>query len=136
MTTLSFTLAGPGADTAARDLASLLAGPDALPAIETVAPAASAGTRSPDPATLISLGSLVLSLPATVLTGLDIVDRIRKRKQAADAIARAQTGATQGLVILLQAAPDAAPVPLATLTPDQLLELAAKAAAAGKPDAS
>jgi hypothetical protein len=71
----------------------------------------------------IAVASLVLSIPAAALAVADLVDRIHKRRRAQDLIDRSQQLATQQvtLYVILE---DSA-LPLATLTPDQLLDLQA-----------
>ncbi len=64
----------------------------------------------------------MLSIPSAALAVLDLADRIRKRRRAAELIDHAQQLATQQVTIYLIS--QGRTVELRTLTPDQLLDLA------------
>lgn len=71
----------------------------------------------------VAITALVLSIPSAVLAVTDIADRIQKRRRAKELIEHAEQLATQQVTITLisqSGSPD-----LATLAPDQLLDLLA-----------
>lgn len=87
-----------------------------------------AGTAAPEPggrraADPVALASLVVSLPSAALAVGDLADRIRKRRRAAELIDHAQQLAARQVTITLIA--PGSVINLATLTPDQLLDLPA-----------
>ncbi|MFE2300883.1 hypothetical protein ACFXAW_22185 [Streptomyces sp. NPDC059445] len=84
----------------------------------TPKPATSPDTRGVDP---IAVTSLIVSIPSAMLAVADIADRIRKRRRAGELIERAQQLRTQQAVARLVR--EDRSVDLATLTPDQLLDL-------------
>lgn len=93
----------------------------------SVAPgAARAGEKAIDP---VSVTALVLSIPSTVLAVMDLADRIRKRRRATELIDHAQRLANQRVTVSVIF--ESQPVELATLDPDQLLDLVADEKAAG-----
>jgi hypothetical protein len=69
----------------------------------------------------VSVAALVLSIPSAALAVLDLADRIRKRRRAQQLIEHAQDLAEHHVVLRLVA--DQRPVEIATLDPDQLLDL-------------
>ena len=93
----------------------------------TPMPATAAATSHRDNGKAIdptSLATFVLSIPPAALAALDLADRIRKRRRAAELIDHAQQLATQQIIVHLITRDRA--IELRTLTPDQLLELAAE----------
>ena len=77
--TVALTLTGPAIDARAMaaDLLETLAG--SAPEVETSG--ADAPTR--DPATAVAVAALILSVPGAVLAGLELGDRLRKRRALA-----------------------------------------------------
>lgn len=71
----------------------------------------------------VAVASLIVSIPSAMLAVADIVDRIGKRRRASELIARAQRLKTQLATVRLVR--EDRSVDLATLTPDQLLDLIA-----------
>lgn len=71
----------------------------------------------------ISVTALVVSIPSAMLAVADIADRIRKRRRASELIERAQQLRAQHAAVRLVR--EDRSVDLATLTPDQLLDLIA-----------
>jgi 3-methyladenine DNA glycosylase/8-oxoguanine DNA glycosylase len=69
----------------------------------------------------VALATLAVSIPSAALAALDLADRIRKRRRAAELINHARHLAGQQVNIYLLA--PARAVELRTLTPDQLLDL-------------
>lgn len=86
------------------------------------------GVRGVDP---VALASLVVSLPSAALAVADLADRIEKRHRAKDLITKAQHLKASHVTATIDG--HAGPVDLATLTPDQLLDLAIAAEAQAKP---
>lgn len=86
----------------------------------TAKPATGPDTKGVDP---LALTSLIVSIPSTMLAVADITDRIRKRRRAAELIERAQQLRTQQATARLVR--EDRSIDLATLTPDQLLDLIA-----------
>jgi hypothetical protein len=78
------------------------------------------GYRSVDP---IALTSLILSLPPTFLAGADLADRLTKRKRAGELIDHAQLLSDKRVTALVIT--ETRTVELRSLTPDQLIDLAA-----------
>lgn len=112
---------GADAEAAAKTVAALTASwgfsPEPAPAAE---PAARPDTKGIDP---IALTSLIVSIPSAMLAVADIADRIHKRRRASELIERAQQlRAQQAAARLVR---EDRSVDLATLTPDQLLDLIA-----------
>jgi hypothetical protein len=86
----------------------------------TAEPANDPDAKVVDP---ISVTSLVVSIPSAMLAVADIADRIHKRRRAGELIERAQQlRAQQAAARLVR---EDRSVDLATLTPDQLLDLIA-----------
>ncbi|MFJ6427018.1 hypothetical protein [Streptomyces hydrogenans] len=114
-------IAGPGADAARESIAAVTADwghpAHALPPATTVT---RPDTKSVDP---VAVTALLLSIPSTVLAVTDIADRIRKRRRAGELIERARQLSTEQTTARLVRADHS--VDLATLTPDQLLDLIA-----------
>jgi hypothetical protein len=79
-----------------------------------------AGDRGVDP---IALTSLILSLPPTFLAGADLADRLTKRKRAGELIDHAQLLSDKRVTALVIT--ETRTVELRSLTPDQLIDLAA-----------
>jgi len=77
-------------------------------------------TKGIDP---VAVTSLLLSVPSAMLAVADIADRILKRRRAGELIERARQLSTQQTTARLVRADRS--VDLATLTPDQLLDLIA-----------
>jgi hypothetical protein len=71
----------------------------------------------------VAVTSLLLSFPSAMLAVADIADRIRKRRRAGELIEQARQLSTQHTTARLVRADRS--VDLATLTPDQLLDLIA-----------
>jgi hypothetical protein len=78
------------------------------------------GYRGVDP---IALTSLILSLPPTFLAGADLADRLTKRKRAGELIDHAQLLSDKRVTALVIT--ETRTVELRSLTPDQLIDLAA-----------
>ncbi|MER6441205.1 hypothetical protein ABT275_33180 [Streptomyces sp. NPDC001185] len=88
--------------------------------VPTAEPANDPDAKGVDP---VAVTSLIVSIPSAMLAVADIVDRIRKRRRAGELIERAQQlQAQQAAVRLVR---EIRSVDLATLTPDQLLDLIA-----------
>jgi hypothetical protein len=83
-------------------------------------PAHHGGYRGIDP---IALVSLIVSLPSTVLAVADLADRIKKRKRAKDLIDHAELLSEKRVTAIVIT--ETRTVELRTLTPDQLIDLAA-----------
>lgn len=86
----------------------------------TAKPVNDPDTKSVDP---VAVTSLVVSIPSAMLAVADIADRIRKRRRASELIEHAQQLQAQQVAALLVR--EDRSVDLATLTPDQLLDLIA-----------
>ncbi|TCO64242.1 hypothetical protein [Actinocrispum wychmicini] len=71
----------------------------------------------------VALSALMLSIPSAALAVTDLVDRIQKRRRATDLIHRAQQLADQHINLTLET--QDGPIELASLDPDQLLNLSA-----------
>jgi hypothetical protein len=109
---------------ARRSLADLAKGWDVTIA-ETAPPAASGvgredGYRGIDP---VALASLIVSLPSAALAVGDLADRIKKRKRAKDLIDHAELLSEKRVTTIVIT--ETRTVDLRSLTPDQLLALAA-----------
>ncbi|MEW2387063.1 hypothetical protein AB0933_01745 [Streptomyces venezuelae] len=88
--------------------------------VATAEPAIDPDSKVVDP---VAVTALILSIPSAMLAVADIADRIRKRRRAGDLIERAQQlRAQQATARLVR---EDRSVDLATLTPDQLLDLIA-----------
>ncbi|MFF4392856.1 hypothetical protein ACFY0G_39960 [Streptomyces sp. NPDC001552] len=113
--------AGPGAE-AARESIAAVAADWSHPADTTASTATvtGSGTKGVDP---VAVTSLLLSVPSAVLAVADIADRIRKRRRAGELIERARQMSTEQTTARLVRVDRS--VDLATLTPDQLLDLIA-----------
>jgi hypothetical protein len=112
---------GADAEAAEKNIAALTSGwgypPEPAPTAE---PATGPDTKGVDP---LALTSLIVSIPSAMLAVADITDRIHKRRRAAELIERAQQlRAQQATARLVR---EDRSVDLATLTPDQLLDLIA-----------
>lgn len=83
-------------------------------------PSTGPGTKDIDP---VALASLIVSIPSAMLAVADITDRIRKRRRAHDLIEHAQQLEARQTAAKLVI--EGRSVELATLTPDQLLDLIA-----------
>ncbi|WMD08807.1 hypothetical protein [Streptomyces sp. FXY-T5] len=112
---------GANAETAEKSVAALMSSwgyqPEPAPSAE---PANDPDTKVVDP---ISVTALVVSIPSAMLAVADIADRIRKRRRASELIERAQQLGAQQVAVRLVC--EDRSVDLATLTPDQLLDLIA-----------
>ncbi|BAJ27691.1 MULTISPECIES: hypothetical protein [Kitasatospora] len=113
-------IAGPNAEAARESIAAVAADwghpADAVPSASAAGP----GSKGVDP---VAVASLLLSIPSAALAVADITDRIRKRRRAGELIERArQLSAERATARLVHADRS---VDLATLTPDQLLDLIA-----------
>ncbi|MGZ9930637.1 hypothetical protein ACXNSR_12145 [Streptomyces sp. NC-S4] len=91
----------------------------------TAEPANDPDTKSVDP---VAVASLVVSIPSAMLAVADLVDRIHKRRRAGELIERAQQLRAQQAAARLVC--EDRSVDLATLTPDQLLDLIARESSA------
>ncbi|MEU5778809.1 hypothetical protein [Streptomyces venezuelae] len=88
--------------------------------VATAEPAIDPDSKVVDP---VAVTALILSIPSAMLAVADIADRIHKRRRAGDLIERAQQlRAQQATARLVR---EDRSVDLATLTPDQLLDLIA-----------
>jgi hypothetical protein len=83
------------------------------------------GYRGIDP---VALASLVVSLPSAALAVADLADRIKKRKRAKDLIDQAAVHAEKRVTAIVIT--DTRTIELRSLTPDQLIDLAADEAEA------
>ena len=112
---------GADVEAAEKSLATLTASwgyqPEPAPTAE---PANDRDTKGVDP---LALTSLIVSIPSAMLAVADIADRIHKRRRAGELIERAQQLRTQQATARLVR--EDRSVDLATLTPDQLLDLIA-----------
>jgi len=72
----------------------------------------------------ISLAALLVSIPSAALAVADLADRIQKRRRAKELIDHAHQLADQQVTVSLTS--PSGPVELATVTPDQLLDLTAE----------
>ncbi|WAL98466.1 hypothetical protein [Streptomyces sp. Je 1-369] len=112
---------GADAEAAGKSVAELTArwGYPAVPA-SAAEPATDPDNKVVDP---VAVAALVMSIPSAMLAVADIADRIHKRRRAGDLIERAQQlRAQQATARLVR---EDRTVDLATLTPDQLLDLIA-----------
>ncbi|MFF7394551.1 hypothetical protein ACFZAE_39830 [Streptomyces scabiei] len=112
---------GANVEAAGRSITALTSSwgyqPESAPTAE---PADESDTKGVDP---VAVTSLVVAIPSAMLAVVDIADRIHKRRRANDLIERAQQlKAQQAAVRLVR---EDRSVDLATLTPDQLLDLIA-----------
>ncbi|MER7488304.1 hypothetical protein ABTY20_20800 [Streptomyces sp. NPDC126497] len=114
-------LAGVDVEAARKSVGELTAswGYPAEPA-STPGPAPGPETKGVDP---VAVTSLIVSVPSAMLAVADIADRIRKRRRAGELIERARQLRTQQGAARLVCGDRS--VDLATLTPDQLLDLIA-----------
>ncbi|MFD7417711.1 hypothetical protein [Kitasatospora purpeofusca] len=114
-------IVGPGAEAARENIAAVAADwghpADTVPSTATVT---GPGTKGVDP---VAVMSLLLSVPSAALAVTDITDRIRKRRRADELIEQARQFSTEQTTARLVRADRS--VDLATLTPDQLLDLIA-----------
>ncbi|WP_306333681.1 hypothetical protein [Streptomyces sp. KL118A] len=112
---------GADAETARKSVAALTTAwgypPESVPTAE---PAIDQDSKVVDP---VAVTALVMSIPSAMLAVADIADRIRKRRRASDLIERAQQLRAQQASARLVC--EDRSVDLATLTPDQLLDLIA-----------
>lgn len=127
MPDIELTLTGPGAESAARELAAALGieEPRTHPIEDPLAPV----SRAIPAALLIAGAGLVLKLPSPVLQVMDIADRLNKRSKAAALLEAAErVRGEQGVEVTADTA--AGPMPLTELDADALLELASRLAEA------
>ncbi|MFF0028494.1 hypothetical protein ACFYS7_09830 [Streptomyces avermitilis] len=112
---------GANAEAARKSLAALTSSwgyqPEPTP---TAKPPNDPDTKGVDP---VAVTSLIVSIPSAMLAVADIADRIHKRRRAGELIERAQQLTTQQTAVRLVS--EDRSVDLATLTPDQLLDLIA-----------
>ncbi|MEV7287093.1 hypothetical protein AB0O01_21420 [Streptomyces sp. NPDC093252] len=110
---------GADAEAAEKSVAALISGwgyqPEPVSAAEPLVPGPD--TKGIDP---VALTSLIVSIPSAMLAVADITDRIRKRRRAGELIEHAQQAQAQARLVIGDRSID-----LATLTPDQLLDLIA-----------
>lgn len=122
MQDLELILTGDDAEGAVADLAAALDEPSLSLLPRPLEEPASAGHKTLDP---VAVAALVLSIPATVLTVMDIADRIAKRRRARALIETAGrirgTRRVEVMVVTISG-----PAPLADLEPDALLDLIAE----------
>jgi hypothetical protein len=113
--------AGVDVEAAMKSVATLTASwgypPEPAPTPE---PVTGPETKGVDP---VAVASLIVSIPSAMLAVADIADRIHKRRRAAELIERARQLRTQQGAARLVSGDRS--VDLATLTPDQLLDLIA-----------
>ncbi|MGW5054554.1 hypothetical protein [Actinokineospora sp. NPDC004072] len=69
----------------------------------------------------VAIAALILSIPSAALAVTDLTDRILKRRRAKDLIDNAKNAEASGITITVIT--DGGPRDLASLSPDQLLEL-------------
>ncbi|QTD99540.1 hypothetical protein [Streptomyces cyanogenus] len=86
----------------------------------TAEPANDPDAKGVDP---VAVASLIVSIPSAMLAVADIADRIHKRRRAGELIERARQLEAQQVAARLVL--ENRSVDLATLTPDQLLDLIA-----------
>ncbi|MEK2491177.1 hypothetical protein WN990_16610 [Kitasatospora purpeofusca] len=114
-------IVGPGAEAARESIAAVTTDwgqpAETIPSTATVT---GPDTKGVDP---VAVTSLLLSVPSAVLAVADIADRIRKRRRAGELIEQARQLSTEQTTARLVRADRS--VDLATLTPDQLLDLIA-----------
>ncbi|MPY34370.1 hypothetical protein FNH09_24970 [Streptomyces adustus] len=112
---------GADAEAAGKSVAALTSSwgyqPEPAPTVE---PATGPDTKGVDP---VAVASLVVSIPSAMLAVADITDRIHKRRRASELIERAQQLRDQQAAARLVR--EDRSIDLATLTPDQLLDLIA-----------
>lgn len=112
---------GADAEAAGKSVAALTTAwgypPESVPTAE---PATDPDSKVVDP---VAVTALVVSIPSAMLAVADIADRIQKRRRASDLIERAQQLRAQQASARLVS--EDRSVDLATLTPDQLLDLIA-----------
>ncbi|MFJ3673992.1 hypothetical protein ACIPSE_46910 [Streptomyces sp. NPDC090106] len=90
---------------------------------EPLPPAEPTGGRDDKGIDPVAVASLIVSVPSAMLAVADITDRILKRRRAGELIEHArQLNAQQTTVRLVR---EDGTIDLATLTPDQLLDLIA-----------
>jgi hypothetical protein len=87
----------------------------------TAEPASDSDTKGVDP---VAVASLIVSIPSAMLAVADIADRIHKRRRASELIDRVQQLEAQQVAVRLVC--EDRSVDLATLTPDQLLDIVAE----------
>jgi hypothetical protein len=71
----------------------------------------------------VAVAALLVSIPSAALAVVDLADRIQKRRRATELIDQAQRLAAHQVTMYLKTEP---PTELATLTPDDLLDLLAE----------
>ncbi|SEH56110.1 hypothetical protein [Magnetospirillum fulvum] len=127
MQALQFQVVGAASATAADQITAALSG--LIPGVEVTSESVEAGRpetqRVIDP---VALAALILSIPSAVVAVCDLVDRIAKRKRAAEIVEVVQRVQVETKVVVFLAGPDGASVPFDTLTPDRLLEIAGELA--------
>ena len=119
MRDLELMLNGADAEGAARDLAAALDDASLALAARPLKADAAGRHKAIDP---VSVAALILSIPAAVLTALDLADRIAKRRRAKTLIETAVRIRIERRVEVLTITSDGAR-PLADLDPDTLLDL-------------
>ena len=122
MPELKFVLAGNQSDIAATAIVHALGPEDAEARRQPVTEAPDAERKVVD---LISLATLILSIPTAVLAVIDIVDRLKKRRKAQAVIDAAKQAKAEQQVDIYLLTLDQTPQPVADLTPDRLLDLVA-----------
>lgn len=85
-----------------------------------------AGTRGADP---VALASLIVALPSAALAVADLADRIIKRRRARELTDKAESLSGKGVTVFLVT--ETRKAELRTLTPDEVVDLAAEEGDAG-----
>jgi len=134
MAMLEFAITGTVAAQAAEALETILTqDTDLRPSRRMVQIAQDEREKSLNPMTA-AIATLILAIPPAILASIDLVDHIAKRPKAEAVIDRANQIIINGNVsITVTVNGQGVPVPLQSLTPDQLIELARKGASVGQP---
>jgi hypothetical protein len=131
---LEFAITGTDAAQAAEALETILTqDTDLRPSRRMVQIAQDEREKSLNPMT-VAIATLILAIPPAILASIDLEDHIAKRPKAEAVIDRANQIIINGNVsITVTVNGQGVPVPLQSLTPDQLIELARKGASVGQP---
>lgn len=125
MLLMRFIITGQNCDQTADTLEAILIQEfDARPTRQSAPQHVPDDAKACDPATL---ASLILAIPCGILAVLDLSDRLRKRPKVQHLIEASRQLTVNGDVSITINFNATKPVPLESITPDQLLELARKA---------
>lgn len=127
MPMLELAITGPDATQAAEALEDILTQEtDLRPKRHLKPPIQAQGEKVIDP---VAVAALVVSIPCGILAVIDLADRIRKRQKAKALTEKASALVINGNVtITVTIHGSGVPTPLHSMTPDQVLELAGRAA--------